>query len=130
MGWTPSSRMMRVFVHLSDEDIERAILEAQGVKVKKKRESIRRVRICLYCKWPSSAGAKYYLQIGRPLVCDEAKLLDERVDKVTSALKKSNRITEEEKEIIENISTDTKDEVVAQVLKSLRNKGKLEDLRK
>jgi hypothetical protein len=31
---------------------------------------------------------------------------------------------------LENISMDTKDEVVALVLRSLKNKGKLEELRK
>ncbi len=51
------------------------------------------------------------------------------MDKVTSALKKSNLITDEEKEIIENISTDNKDEIVAIFLRSLKNMGKFEDLR-
>jgi hypothetical protein len=51
------------------------------------------------------------------------------VDKLTYALKKSNLITEEEKEIIENISTGTKEGIVARVLKSLRNKGKFEQLK-
>ncbi len=129
MGWIPSSRMTRVYVHLSDEDVDKAILEAQGVKVEKKLEPIRKARICLYCKSPNPAIGKYCLQCGRPLDYDEAKLLDERVDKVTSALRKSSLITNEEKEILESISSDTKDEVVALLLRSLKNKGKLDELR-
>ena len=54
--------------------------------------------------------------------------MDDRVEKVTSALRKSDLISEEEKAILENISMDTKDEVVAIFLRSLRNKGKFEDL--
>ena len=130
MGWIPSSRMTRVYVHLSDDDADRAILEAQGVKVEKKLEPIRKARICLYCKSPNPAIGKYCLQCGRPLDYDEAKLLDERVEKVTAALKKSNLISEDEKAILESISQDTKDEVVAILLRSLKNKDKLEDLRK
>ena len=130
MGWIPSSRMTRVYVHLSDEDADRAILEAQGVKVEKRIEPMRKARICLYCKSPNPAIGKYCLQCGRPLDYDEAKLLDDRVEKVTSALRKSDLISEEEKSILENISMDTKDEVVALVLRSLRNKGKLEELKK
>ena len=129
MGWIPSSRMTRVYVHLSDDDADRAILEAQGVKVEKKLEPIRKARICLYCKSPNPAIGKYCLQCGRPLDYDEAKLLDERVEKVTSALRKSSLITNEEKEILESISSDTKDEVVALLLRSLKNKGKLDELR-
>ncbi|EQB65384.1 MAG: DNA integration/recombination/inversion protein [Thermoplasmatales archaeon I-plasma] len=121
--------MTGVYVHFSDKDADRAILGAQGVKVEKKLESIRKARICLYCKSPNPAIGKYCQQCGRPLDHDEAKLLDERVDKVTSALKKSNLITDEEKEIIENISTDNKDEIVAIFLRSLKNMGKFEDLR-
>lgn len=129
MGWIPSSRMTRVYVHLSDEDADRAILEAQGVKVEKKLEPIRKARICLYCKSPNPAIGKYCLQCGRPLDYDEAKRLDERVDKVASVLKKSSLITDEEKDILGSISSDTKDEVVALLLRSLKNKGNFEDLR-
>ncbi|MEM3448656.1 MAG: site-specific integrase [Nitrososphaerota archaeon] len=130
MGWVPSSRMTRVYVHLSDEDADRAILEAQGIRVEKKTEPIRKARICLYCKSPNPAIAKYCLQCGRPLDYDEAKLLDERIERVSLALKKSNLISEEEKMILENISKDTKDEVIALLLRALKDKGKFEDLRK
>ena len=130
MGWIPSSRMTRVYVHLSDEDADRAILEAQGVKVEKKIEPMRKARICLYCKSPNPAIGKYCLQCGRPLDYDEAKLLDERVERAASILKKSNLITEEERGILENISRENKDEIVAIFLRSLKNKGKFEDLKK
>lgn len=39
MGWTPFSRMTKVYAHLSDEDVDRVILETQGVKVKSKKET-------------------------------------------------------------------------------------------
>jgi hypothetical protein len=37
-GWIPSSRMTRVYVYLSDEGADRAILEAQGVKLERKQD--------------------------------------------------------------------------------------------
>lgn len=45
---------------------------------------------------------------------------------MSSTLKKSNLISQEEKEILQNISMGTKDEVVAVLLRSLKNKGKFE----
>jgi len=130
MGWVPSSRMTRVYIHLSDDDVDRAILEAHGIKVEKKAESARRARICLYCKAPNPGNAKYCLQCGRPLDYDEAKLLDERVEKVTDILKKSDLISDTEKQILDNISPDAKDEILAVILKSLRESGKFDDLRR
>ena len=130
MGWIPSSRMTRVYVHLSDDDVDRAILEAHGIKAEKKAETIRRARICLYCKAPNPGNAKYCLQCGRPLDYDEAKLLDERVEKVTDILKKSDLISDTEKQILDSISPDAKDEILAVILKSLRESGKFDDLRR
>jgi integrase/recombinase XerD len=130
MGWIPSSRMTRVYIHLSDDDVDKAILEAHGIKAEKKAETMRRARICLYCKAPNPGNAKYCLQCGRPLDYDEAKLLDERVEKVTDILKKSDLISDTEKQILDNISPDAKDEILAVILKSLRDSGKFDDLRK
>jgi len=130
MGWVPSSRMTRVYIHLSDDDVDKAILEAHGIKVEKKAESARRARICLYCKAPNPGNAKYCLQCGRPLDYDEAKLLDERVEKVTDILKKSDLISDTEKQILDSISSDAKDEILAVILKSLRESGKFDDLRR
>jgi len=130
MGWVPSSRMTRVYIHLSDDDVDKAILEAHGIKVEKKAESARRARICLYCKAPNPGNAKYCLQCGRPLDYDEAKLLDERVEKVTDILKKSDLISDTEKQILDNISPDAMDEILAVILKSLRENGKFDDLRR
>jgi len=130
MGWVPSSRMTRVYIHLSDDDVDKAILEAHGIKVEKKTETARRARICLYCKAPNPGNAKYCLQCGRPLDYDEAKLLDERVEKVTDILKKSDLISDTEKQILDSISPDAKDEILAVILKSLRESGKFDDLRR
>jgi len=130
MGWIPSSRMTRVYIHLSDDDVDRAVLEAHGIKVEKKAESARRPRICVYCKAPNPGNAKFCLQCGRPLDYDEAKLLDERVEKVTEILKKSDLISDTEKQILENISPDAKNEILAIILKSLKDSGKFDDLRR
>ncbi len=130
MGWIPSSSMTRIYVHLNDDDVDRAILEAHGIKVENKIETVRKAKICLYCKTPNPANSKYCLQCGRPLDYDEAKLLDERIEKVTSALKKSNLISDSEKEILDSISIDAKDEILSVLLKSLKNSGKLEELKR
>ena len=67
--------MTRVYVHLNDDDVYKALLEAQGIKVEKKQPDTRKSKACLSCKTPNPAKSKYCLQCGRPLDYDEAKIV-------------------------------------------------------
>ncbi len=130
MGWIPSSRMTRVYVHLNDDEVDTAMLEANGIKVEKKQLETRKSRTCLSCKTPNPAKSKYCLQCGRPLDFEEARIMDERTTRVVATLKESNLISESEKTLINGLSPDAQNEIIGIMLKSFKQNGKFEELKK
>ena len=96
--------MTRVYVHLSGDEADLAVLEGQGVKVEKKKPESRKARTCLSCKAPNPANGKFCLQCGRPLDYDEARILDERTTKVVETMKTSNLISESDRFLLDAIS--------------------------
>ena len=64
-GWTPSSRMAAVYIHLAGKDLDEDILKAHGIEVEKKPQQIMetlRPRVCPRCGHESPAT---YLWCGR-----------------------------------------------------------------
>ena len=130
MGWIPSSRMTRVYVHLNDDEVDTAMLEANGIKVEKKQPDTRKSKACLSCKTPNPAKSKYCLQCGRPLDYDEAKILDHGIEETAKGLTASNLIPESDKVLLTSLSPDAMSEVLLVYLKKLKEAGKLEELAK
>jgi len=130
MGWIPSSRMTRVYVHLNDDEVDMAMLEANGIKVEKKEPDTRKSKACLSCKTPNPAKSKYCLQCGRPLDYEEAKILDDRKAETVKGLTSSNLIPDSDKSLLTALSPDALSEVLLIYLKKLKQEGKLEELAK
>jgi len=67
-GWTQSSEMASVYVHLSGRDVDNALLSLQGlVKPEDKTEDRLKVCFCPRCKEKNSPIAKFCLRCGTPL---------------------------------------------------------------
>ena len=130
MGWIPSSRMTRIYVHLSGDEADMAVLEGQGVKVEKKKPESRKARTCLSCKAPNPANSKFCLQCGRPLDYDEARILDERTSKVVETMKTNNLISESDQSLLDALSPDAQKEILAVMLKAFKANGKFEELKR
>ena len=130
MGWIPSSRMTRVYVHLNDDEVDTAMLEANGIKVEKKQPDTRKSKACLSCKTPNPAKSKYCLQCGRPLDYSEAKIMDHGIEETAKGLAVSNLIPESEKSLLTALSPDAMGEVLLVYLRKLKQEGKLEELAK
>jgi integrase len=130
MGWIPSSRMTRVYVHLNDDEVDTAMLEANGIKVEKKQPDTRKSKACLSCKTPNPAKSKYCLQCGRPLDYSEAKIMDHVIEETAKGLAVSNLIPESEKSLLTALSPDAMGEVLLVYLRKLKQEGKLEELAK
>lgn len=131
MGWTLASKMTRVYLHLNDQAVDDAILEANGIKREKKIEEVRKPRLCMKCKSPNATLNKYCHQCGMPLEIDEAEKLVEQVDLLANTLKKSDLIDAKDKIRIERRSNDP-DALIDQILDNLtelEGMGKLEKLR-
>ena len=67
MGWSPSSPMASVYVHLSGRDVEEDLLAARGLKPKLEPVSLLEVRKCPFCGFANDAWAEYCVNCSKPL---------------------------------------------------------------
>lgn len=74
LGWTQSSRMAAVYIHMSGKDTDFAILKANGIEIKREvKESAIKPVICMRCKTVNEATNKF---------CKTCSLaLDEKIQK-------------------------------------------------
>lgn len=132
MGWVPASKMSKIYVHLDNEAVDNAILEANGIKKEKKLPEMRKSRMCLRCKTLNPANHKFCLQCGRPLDYDELELLEQREGQAVGTLKESDLIGSSDKDLLSELSEDPElqSEMLLMILKKLKGQGKFDELRK
>ena len=67
-GWTQSSNMASVYVHLSGRDVDNALLALQGfAKPPDPQEETMKLCFCPRCREKNSPSAKYCLKCGTPM---------------------------------------------------------------
>ena len=68
MGWVHGSSMTRTYVHLSGKDMDRIILRAYGVEVRKEAEALDNpLEKCIWCGTQSPLKEKYCLTCGKEM---------------------------------------------------------------
>jgi len=78
LGWTQSSKMASVYIHMSGKDTDEAILEASGIEVKKdKTKSIMKPKKCERCKTINEVTNKFCKICGLVLDKEEGERLIE-----------------------------------------------------
>jgi integrase len=96
-GWTQSSKMASVYVHLSGKDIDNALLELHGLTTQEKKESKLKVKVCPRCGEKNSPGGIYCRKCAFPIDAEtmewENKAMDEliRTPQVSRYLKRMLR---------------------------------------
>lgn len=104
-GWTQSSKMASVYVHLSGRDIDDAILKIYGKKSKEDKQKEIETRICIRCDEVNSFDSKYCRKCGSSL--NEKDIM---------------KLAEMEKNILNMITPEMIEEMVQhEVRKILRN---------
>lgn len=87
MGWTQSSNMTATYVHLSGQELDKALLKASGVQISdKSKEDKLNIIHCPRCRNDNSAGSKYCFSCG---FCFDLKIaieIDETKKKVNELL--------------------------------------------
>ncbi len=84
LGHSPDSSMARTYVHLADDDVEDAILRANGLTPEKERvESTK----CPICKQPSYYGEKICSKCSSPLTLEGAVKVDSGTQELLALLK-------------------------------------------
>ncbi|MCH8029733.1 MAG: tyrosine-type recombinase/integrase [Candidatus Dadabacteria bacterium] len=100
-GWTQSSNMTGIYVHMSGKAVDDAILRANGIEIKKdKKEQKLKPTICLRCKIENQATNRCCRHCG--LILDEEyakeKLKEDadrtRAEKLISSLMKDEEVVE------------------------------------
>jgi len=77
-GWTQSSKMAGVYVHMSGRDTDEAVLRANGIEVEKKVQvSKLKPKTCLRCKTVNQTTNRFCKTCGFALDSDASKLVKE-----------------------------------------------------
>lgn len=66
-GWTKSSRMPEIYVHLSGRDVDSTLLKHYGIKVEVPKEDLLGPKACPWCQTVNSASARFCQQCNAPL---------------------------------------------------------------
>ena len=72
-GWTQSSRMASIYVHLSGRDLDNALLSIYGIKVRGKESDVLKPNICPRCRENNPPTNKYCSKCG--MILDEAEAI-------------------------------------------------------
>ena len=113
-GWTQSSKMASVYVHLSGRDVDNAILEIYGLK--KKKEEGEKVIKCPRCGEINEIGAKVCWKCGFVLDPEFAKKMEEKKKKeedfvykvIRKLIERDPMIRKKIYEIVEELGGDEK----------------------
>ncbi len=83
LGWSQSSKMAGIYIHMSGKETDETILELNGIKVEKEHKaSLMKPKKCLRCKSVNGATNKFCKLCGLPLAQEEAeKILKADVDR-------------------------------------------------
>ncbi len=93
-GWTGSSNMAAIYVHLSGRDIDNAVLKANGILDSKSEPIMPKLTIkkCYKCQDINEATARYCIKCGSPLdltpiqQLNESEFANQRMKKMEEAL--------------------------------------------
>jgi len=89
-GWTQSSKMASVYIHLSGRDVDKALLKLYGIEPDEESEKeLFMPKACPRCKQENSPSNKYCSRCGSPLDLETALQSEEKhveADKVMNQL--------------------------------------------
>ncbi len=90
MGWVPGTKMVKVYIHLADQDVERAILEMYGIKPAEEDGDIK-VLQCPRCSFINPGNAKFCSRCGLPLTEDAVREIERWEEKKAKLLEAMTR---------------------------------------
>lgn len=87
-GWTASSDMARVYIHLSGQDVDRKLLEKSGLLQQEEAhpDSFLQTKTCARCKAKNSASMEYCAQCLAPIDADKSLQIRLEEERLRTAL--------------------------------------------
>ncbi len=129
MGWVHGSRMTQTYVHLTDADLDNAILRSHGIKVEETSPELPHPKECPRCGEKNASDARYCRKCWLPLNIEEALKQSQRLEKIESAVQVMD-INEKDKERLGTFGPEAKLELLADLLIEIEKAGRLKDLKK
>ena len=129
MGWVHGSRMTQTYVHLTDADLDNAILRSHGIKPPETSPELPHPKECPRCGEPNASDARYCRKCWLPLNIEEAMKQSQRLEKIESAVQVMG-IDEKDKERLKAFGPEAKLELLADLLIEIEKAGQLKDLKK
>lgn len=88
-GWTKTSQMAAIYIHLAESDVDDKVLEISGVKKEEKKEKkINSIRVCPYCKTKNPFDGVYCINCSR--IIDQTRAIDPMEEKLKKLEEKFN----------------------------------------
>jgi integrase/recombinase XerD len=111
-GWTKSSRMPEIYVHLSGRDVDITLLKHYGIKVEVPKEDLLEPKACPWCQRVNSPSAKFCQQCNAPLDPASANNAMEKQRRRTELVERFiERILQEAPSVGENVLREMKKEL-------------------
>ena len=76
MGWVPGTSMTKVYIHLSDEDVDDAVLKLHGIKKDDEKGDLEVTR-CPRCTFINDGKARFCMKCGLPLTEEAVREIEE-----------------------------------------------------
>ena len=92
MGWTKTSAMPSRYTHLTNVDLDRAVLKQYGVDLDDKNNSHRLPKVCNLCETSNSPDSKSCSKCGRPLNLQVALELEEKENENHESIKQEMKL--------------------------------------
>lgn len=112
-GWSSTSKMPARYTHLTEQDVDDAILRHHGI-VKQEKQVQKLPQKCQFCDFPNTPDVKYCEKCGKPLDLLTAMEKDEEKEKLLGridALEKKTSIYDEIESDLKQLSVETLDEL-------------------
>ena len=129
MGWVHGSRMTQTYVHLTDADLDNAILRSHGIKPPETSPELPHPKECPRCGEPNASDARYCRKCWLPLDVEEAIKQSQRLEKIESAMQVMG-MDGKDKERLGTFGPEAKLELLASILSDMEKTGQLDQLKR
>ena len=119
MGWVHGSRMSRIYVNFSDEQVDDAILKVYGIEKQKNGEGNTNHYVpglCPRCGAENSSIDHYCSRCGAPLKKNKGSEPESNVQETERSVTASSKDDNSSKGLLKTLDPDFKDEILEAVI--------------
>ena len=130
MGWVHGSRMSRVYVNLSDEQVDDAVLKVYGIEKQKggmESKILYESKICVRCGTENPSVNEFCSKCGAPLKKDKTSELGSTGEENETATKGQSSIDNSGKELAKDFDPKFKEKILEDLLNEIVRNSQLKE---